>query len=139
MTTFGDLIIRAAEVPLLDAAYDLWINRLILHEGEGWRYVVRAHGVDSSDSTAQIRYEHETAHEGRMLHWLKTAHPVASDDDARQAIKTAVKFDEDCFKYFVDGEEDAAEKAIERARRESPDFRERTYSRAAIHLSFQMR
>ena len=32
-----------------------------------------------------------------------------------------------------------AEKAIERASRESPDFQERTYNRAALHLSFQMR
>ena len=31
-----------------------------------------------------------------------------------------------------------AEKAIERASRESPDFQERTYNRAALHLSFQM-
>jgi hypothetical protein len=142
MSEFDDIIEKAAALPLLDAAFDLWLETGTLHALEGWRHIWPPPGMYGNDIDARVRYMRATAHENRMFDWLKMAHPAASDDDARQAIRAAVKFEDDCFRHFGDRsvrEDGSVEQAVNLARREHPDYQERTYKRAGSHLSFMMR
>ncbi len=59
------------------------------------------------------------AHNGPTFARLKQAHPAFGDDILKEAIKAAVKFDDDCFASYPHehgDEQDKAVRAVARAR-----------------------
>jgi hypothetical protein len=142
---------HAAQLPLKDAAYFLWTKKWQLDredlpsppttppsnpaDPEIFRRAVHA-------AIANVHRERATAHNGSTFARMKTAHPEASDQDLQNAIKSAVKLDVDCtrhFSYSKLGLWSDARRAVELARKESPDFLESTYEAAEWHLCWAMR
>jgi hypothetical protein len=76
------------------------------------------------------------AHTGPTFDRLRRAHPHATDQDLQNAIKAAVRFDNDCsrfFSYSDAGLPADATLAVRKARLENPDFDDATYN-SAIHV-----
>lgn len=119
----ADIIADAAPLPLLDAAYALWRLRYRLATLEGHSHL----------------HDRKHAQDGPAFNHLKRAHPRADDSAIRQAIITAVKFEDACFRYF---EETTAEywqrcvHAVALARKEYPGLLESTYQQAANDLAY---
>jgi hypothetical protein len=78
----------------------------------------KAAATPMAELMARIKYEHDHAEDGRTFDRLKRAHPEATDADAKQAIIAAVKFDDDCFKYFSNERTDFGERIERDAGRE---------------------
>jgi hypothetical protein len=136
-TEVADIIADAAPLPLLDAAYALWRRRYRLDtlEGRPTAEEVRINRMLTPEQMAvKYRRDRDHAQDGPASNHLKRAHPRADDAVVRQAITTAVKFEDACFKYF---EATTAEywqrclHAVARARKDYPDFLEDTYQQAA--------
>ena len=91
-------------------------------------------GTTPEQFAARYRWDRDHAHDGPAFHQLKRAHPRADDGAIRQAIITAVKFEDACFRHF---EHTTAEywkrcvHAVALARKEYPGFLEDTYEQAA--------
>ena len=136
-------------LPLLDAAYRLWIERYRLDREEAPIQPRPSAGVISPPDDVVIRKaiqnvvpERTTAPEGKMLARLKAIHPESNNDDLKSAIKRAVKFDSDCainFSYRSPNYFDDCKRAIELSRIENPGFSDETYRHAERHLMFVMR
>src|SRR6201989_2265216 len=131
------IIAGTAPLPLLDAAYALWRRRYRLDtlEGRATHAGVRIHRAPTPEQFAVgYRWDRDHAHDGPAFHQLKRAHPRADDGAIRQAIITAVKFEDACFRHF---EHTTAEywkrcvHAVALARKEYPGFLEDTYEQAA--------
>jgi hypothetical protein len=96
-------IASAAKLPLLDAAFELWRRRYQLDaiEGRPTAEEVRINRtLTPEQSSAKYRRDRDHAHEGPMFFYVKRAHPRADDDAIRQAIVTAVKFEDATFTHF---------------------------------------
>ncbi|MGO8912564.1 MAG: hypothetical protein ACLQDM_25005 [Bradyrhizobium sp.] len=147
--TVDKLIREAAALPLRDAAYAIWRQKIAFERLEGRLWPRRdystpeAAGKSSRESQAQIKYEHDFAQDGPTFDRLRRAHPRATDVELKQAIIAAVKFDDDCFRYFsYGGAEDYWEmciRAVERAAKDNPPYLETTYRDARNHVAYCMK
>jgi hypothetical protein len=141
-TEVARIIADAAPLPLLDAAYALWRWRYRLDTLEG-RPTAEEVRINRTLTPAQFavkhRWDRDHAHEGPMFNYLKRAHPRLDDAAIRQAIITAVKFEDACFRYF---EQTTAEywqrcvHAVALARKDFPGFLEDTYQQAANDVAY---
>ena len=73
-----------------------------------------------------MRHDREFAQDGPTFTHLKSAQPRASDAEIKQAIITAVRFEDACFKYFerdnIVDYWDRCVRAVARAAKENPDL-----------------
>jgi hypothetical protein len=136
------IIADAPPLPLLDAAYALWRRRYRLDtlEGRPTAEEVRINRtLTPEQSAAKYRWDRDHAQDGAAFSHLKRAHPRADDGAIKQAIMTAVKFEDACFRYF---EETTAEywqrclHAVARARQNYPGFLDSTYQQAANDVAY---
>jgi len=133
-------------LPLLDAAYRLWMERYRLDREAAPIQPRPSAGGISPDvirkAIQNVVQERTTAPEGNTFARLKAVHPEADDDDLKSAIKRAVKLDSDCvrnFSYQAPNYFDDCKRAIELSRIENPGFSTETYKHAEQHLMFVMR
>jgi hypothetical protein len=152
MSQLDDAIARAAQLPLLDAAYGLWKEKSTLDRAEQPPRPAPRAGANLRDpdvvkqlvrqAFAHVSHERATAHEGPTFDRLKRAHPEAPDDDLRTAIKAALKLEGDCLRHFSSTGADYFEdvrRAVALARQDNPGFREQTYRQAEHDLAVTMR
>lgn len=146
--TVDDLIAEAAQLPLRDAAYLLWRQKTTFERLEGRIWPKRdmstpeARERSMREISAQTKYERDFSQDGPTFERLKRAHPNADDAEAKQAIVAAVKFDDDCFRYFSSGQRDYLENvdgAVARAARANPPYLESTYRDARYWVAYNMK
>jgi hypothetical protein len=136
------IIADAAPLPLLDAAYALWRRRYRLNtlEGRPTAEEVRINRTLTPEQfSAKYRWDRDHAQDGPAFSHLKRAHPRADDGAIKQAIMTAVKFEDACFQNFEQGAGEywqRCEHAVARARRDFPGFHEDTYRQAANDVAY---
>ena len=136
------IIADAAPLPLHDAAYALWRRRYRLNtlEGRPTAEEVRINRTLTPEQfSAKYRWDRDHAQDGPAFSHLKRAHPRADDGAIKQAIMTAVKFEDACFQNFEQGAGEywqRCEHAVTRARRDFPGFREDTYRQAANDVAY---
>lgn len=143
-TEVNRIVAEAAELPLLDAAFSLWRRKTRLDTLEGRPTeddVRRYRAMTPEQQGAYLRYKREHADEGPMFGYLKRAHPHASDADIRQAIIAAVRFDDDCCKYFNMDRDfwDCVMRAVAMAAKKHPDYLDTTYRDARNHIAYYMK
>jgi hypothetical protein len=144
-----DIIAEAAALPLRDAAYAIWREKITFERLEGRVWPPRdfstpeASEKSNQEISAQRKYEHDFAQDGPTFVRVKRAHPRASDTELKQVIVEAVKFDDDCFKYFSYGSGenylDNTPHAVARAARENPPYLEATYRDAENWVAYNMK
>jgi len=152
MSQLDDAIARAAQLPLLDAAYGLWKEKWTLDRVERPPRPAPQAGANLRDpdvikrlvsqAFVQVSHERATAHEGPTFDRLKRAHPDAADDDLRTAIKAAVKLEGDCLRHFTSTGANYFQDvrhAVALARQDNPGFRQETYRQAEHDLAVTMR
>lgn len=144
MAEVDEIIAEAAKLPLMDAAFLLWRRqpRLDTLEGRSTEEQVAINRALTPEQwSAKYRYERAHADEGPMFGHLKRAHPHADDRDIRHAILAAVRFDDDCFKYFnSDGDFwDRCVRAVALAAKKHPDYLDTTYRDARHHVAYYMK
>jgi len=137
----AEFIASAAKQPLLDAAFELWRWRYRLDsiEGRPTAEEVRINRTLTPEQiSAKYRWDRDHAHEGPMFGYLKRAHPRADDAAIRQAVITAVKFEDATFTHFSwDGDFWACVvRAVARAAAQYPDFLETTYRDARNNVAY---
>lgn len=138
----ADIIARAAPLPLLDAAYALWRRRYRLDtlEGRPTAEEIRVNRTLTPEQfSAKYRRDRDHAHEGPAFGHVKRAHPRADDAAIRQAIITAVKFEDACFRHFESTTAEYWQRcvhAVALARKQYPGFREDTYQGAANDVAY---
>jgi hypothetical protein len=147
--TADELLAAAAALPLRDAAYALWRQKITFEHLEGRAWPLRDHSTPEAteksmlESQAQLKYEHDFAQNGPTFTRLRRAHPRATDDELKEAIIAAVKFDDDCFKHFsygrAEGYWEMCIRAVERAAKDSPPYLETTYRGARNHAAYCMK
>jgi hypothetical protein len=98
-----DILAKAGQLPLYDAAFALWRRRYRLDTLEGRmppspEQAAAFRAMTPEQRAAKYRHDRDHAHEGPMFSLLKRAHPRAADADISQAIAEAVKFEDDTFK-----------------------------------------
>ena len=134
-------IASAAKQPLCDAAFELWRCRYRLDSIEG-RPTTEEVRINRTLSLEQIgakyRYDRDHAHEGPMFGYVKRAHPRADDEAIRQAIITAVKFEDATFEHFNWNGDfwECVVRAVARAAAQYPDFLETTYRDARNNVAY---
>jgi hypothetical protein len=138
----------ACELPLKDAAFQLWRykDRLDDEEFGAPKFIHFDHSAEQAQYMQsimdKIRHEHDFAHEGVTFDRLKRAQPNASDADIREAIKAAVKMMDACSKHFDANSTnfgDAIDRALAKAKAENPGFREDTWRHAGHWLVYVMK
>ena len=135
---------RAAQLPLPDAAYHLWVRKRELDALENepeTKYPTTTEMMDTKIFTntlrsalAEILHARTVAHKGSTFRRLKKAHPSTTDQDLEEAIKRAVSLDTNYLKYYKANRNTA----VEVARKENPGFQEATYQRANSRAAFDM-
>jgi hypothetical protein len=136
------IVAEAAVLPLPDAAYAIWRRRYGLDtlEGRPTPEQVRAfRAMSPAEQAADMRHDRDFAHEGPTFTHLKAAQPHAGDAEIKQAIIAAVRFEDACFKYFVNDSTDYWDRcvgAVARAAKESPDYLESTYQQARNDVAY---
>ena len=135
------IVASAAKQPLPDAAFELWCRRYRLDtlDGRPTADKVRINRTLTPEQfSAKYRYERDHAHEGPMFGYLKRAHPCAGDDAIRQAIITAVKFEDATFEHFNWNGDfwECVVRAVARAAVQYPDFLETTYRDARNNVAY---
>ena len=139
------IIAEAALLPLLDAAYAVWRRRYRLDtlEGRPTAEQVRAfRAMSPSEQAANMRHDRDYAQDGPAFTHLKSAHPRASDDEIKRAIIAAVRFEDACFKYFVQDGTDYWERcvrAVALAAKQSPGYLESTYQLTRNDVAYYMK
>ncbi|MCP3399489.1 hypothetical protein [Bradyrhizobium sp. CCGB20] len=138
------IVASAAKQPLLDAAFEIWCRRYRLDsiEGRPTDEEVRIYRtLTPQQMDEKYRYGRDHAHEGPMFGYLKRAHPRADDDAIRQAIITAVKFEDATFTHFNWNGDfwDCVVRAVAQAAAQYPDFLETTYRDARNNLAYYMK
>jgi hypothetical protein len=133
-------------LPLLDAAYRLWVARYQLDRDEAPAQPQQPAGAISPDAIRKafqhVIQERQSAPEGKTFARLKAIHPDVNDSELKLAIKRAVKFDSDCVKYFCYQSAhyfDDCKRAVELSRIDNPGFCDDTYKQAEKYLMFAMR
>ncbi len=142
-TEVAGIIADAAPLPLLDAAYALWRQRYRLDtlEGRPTAEEIRINRTLTPEQfSAKYRDDRNHAQDGPAFSHLKRAHPRADESAIREAIVTAVKFEDACFRHFE--QQTTAEywqrcvHAVALARKDYPDFREGTYLQATNDVAY---
>jgi hypothetical protein len=139
------IIAEAALLPLLDAAYAVWRRRYRLDtlQGRPTAEQVRAfRAMSPSEQAANMRHDCDYAQDGPAFTHLKSAHPRASDDEIKRAIIAAVRFEDACFKYFVQDGTDYWERcvrAVALAAKQSPGYLESTYQLTRNDVAYYMK
>ncbi len=146
--TIDDIIGEAARLPLRDAAYLIWREKTTFERLEGRRWRSRDMSTPAVAArtmrriAAQLKRERDTAQDGPTFNRLKRAHPRADDAELKQAIVAAVKFDDDCFKYFSNGGGDYwanVVRAVARAGQDHPAYLATTYRDARNRVACNMK
>jgi hypothetical protein len=147
--TASDLIAEAASLPLRDAAYAIWRQKSTFERLEGRVWPPRdcstpeAAEKSSRESYAQIKYERDFAQDGPTFDRLKRAHPQVADVELKEVIIAAVKFDDDCFRYFSYGRGEHylenVPRAVARAAQDHPPYLETTYRDAQNWVAYNMK
>jgi len=135
------IVASAAKQPLLDAALELWCRRYRLDTLDGRPTADEIHinrTLTPEQFSAKHRYDRDHAHESPMFGYLKRAHPRAGDDAIRQAIVTAVKFEDATFEHFNWNGDfwECVVRAVARAAAQYPDFLETTYRDARNNVAY---
>ncbi|MET3969508.1 MULTISPECIES: hypothetical protein [Bradyrhizobium] len=135
------IIASAAKQPLLDAAFELWCRRYRFNtlDGRPTDEEVRVYRTLTPEQfRAKYRYDRDHAHEGPMFGYVKRAHPRADDAAIRQAIITAVKFEDATFEHFnwIGDFWECVVRAVARAAAQYPDFLETTYRDARNNVAY---
>ena len=135
------IIASAAKQPLLDAAFELWCRRYRFNtlDGRPTDEEVRVYRTLTPQQMAEkYRYDRDHAHEGPMFGYVKRAHPRADDDAIRQAVITAVRFEDATFAHFRwDGDFwDCVVRAVAKASAQYPDFLETSYRDARNNVAY---
>jgi len=145
-TEIETIIAEAARLPLKDAAFALWRQRwrLATLEGRPTEEEARAYRASTPEQqAAKLRHDHDYAQDGPTFGHLKRAHSRADDADIKAAIIAAVKFDDDCFRFFPDDRTiDYWQRclfAVAQAQKRSPDYLDSTYQAARNHVAHQMK
>lgn len=138
------IIARAAKLPLLDAAYELWRQRYRFDtiEGRPTAEEIRINRTLTPEQfSAKRRHERDHAHQGPMFGYVKRAHPNADDQAIRQAIITAVRFEDAYNKHFDWNGDfgDCVARAVAQAARKFPFYLETTYRDARNDLAYYMK
>jgi hypothetical protein len=139
------IIARAAKLPLPDAAFSLWCERSRLDRLEHRYPTDEEARINRSLRPEQCRakYEHERSHayEGPMFGYVRRAQPHAGDAEIKQAIITAVKFEDECFRHFEWTGDfwDAVVRAVAQAARKYPDYLDTTYRDARNNVAYYMK
>lgn len=144
MSLIDTVMKQAAALPLKDAAFEIWRHKLDFDREE----LPPPPLVDLSDPEvaaqhmrefeARYAFERANAHDGATFARVRRVHPKATDADIKAAIKAAVKFDDDCVKYF-DRDTDffkAIDTALAQAKRDNPGYLDRTYQSAGNFLFY---
>jgi hypothetical protein len=135
------IIASAAKQPLLDAAFELWCRRYRFNtlDGRPTDEEVRVYRTLTPQQMAEkYRYDRDHAHEGPMFGYVKRAHPRADDAAIRQAIITAVKFEDATFEHFNWNGDfwECVVRAVARAAAQYPDFLDTTYRDARNNVAY---
>ncbi|CUU19013.1 hypothetical protein ABIB94_002495 [Bradyrhizobium sp. JR7.2] len=135
------IIASAAKQPLLDAAFELWCRRYRFNtlDGRPTDEEVRVYRTLTPQQMAEkYRYDRDHAHEGPMFGYVKRAHPRADDAAIRQAIITAVKFEDATFEHFnwIGDFWECVVRAVARAAAQYPDFLDTTYRDARNNVAY---
>ncbi len=146
--TVDDIISEAARLPLWDAAYLIWREKTTFErlEGRRWRPPdVRTPAVAARSMrrvSAQLKRERDNAQDGPTCDRLKRAHPRADLAELKQAIVAAVKFDDDCFRYFSSNGGDCWDdvvRAVALAGKDHPHYLATTYRDARNWVAHNMK
>ncbi|MBX9651896.1 MAG: hypothetical protein K2X57_33085 [Xanthobacteraceae bacterium] len=136
------IVADAAKLPLPDAAYAIWRRRYRLDslEGRPTDEQVRVfRAMSPAEQAANMRHDREYAQDGPIFPHVKAAHPRVGDAEIKQAISAAVRFEDACFRYFVQDSTDYWERcvnAVARAEAENPGYLESTYRLAANDVAY---
>jgi hypothetical protein len=142
MTEVEEIIAEASRLPLKDAAYALWRRRYRLNTLEGRPTDEDAQAfraMSPQEQAAAMRHDRDFAQDGPTFEHLKAAHPRITDAEIKQAIVSAVKFEDAGFKYFVDDSTDYWERcvnAVAQAEKENPGYLESTYRQARNDVAY---
>lgn len=146
--TVDDIIGEASRLPVRDAAYLIWREKTTFErlEGRRWRpRDMRTPAVAARSMrriSAQLKRERDTAQDGPTFDRLKRAHPRADEAELKEAIVAAVKFDDDCFRYFSSDSGDYWDhvvRAVARAGRDHPSYLATTYRDARNWVANNMK
>ena len=147
--TIDELLAEAAALPLRDAAYAIWRQKINFErlEGRVWprrdQSTPEAREKSMREIRAQIKHEHDFAQDGPTFDRLKRAHPRADDTEAKLAIIAAVRFDDACFKHFTVDSTDYWQRVVRAValaqRQENPGYLEGTYEAARDHVAYYMK
>jgi len=89
-----------------------------------------------------MRHDRDYAQDRPAFTHMKSAHPRASNDEIKRAIIAAVRFEDACFKYFVQDGTDYWERcvrAVALAAKQSPGSLESTYQLARNDVAYYMK
>jgi hypothetical protein len=151
--TVDDILAQVAILPLADAAYALWRQKVRFEQLEH-RYwppkdlsTPEATEKSIQESRAEIKYEHDFAQDGPTFGKLKRTHPLANDAQRKAVIIAAVKFDDDCFgnlkkdgaKYWEGDYWENITRAVAQAARDHPGYLEITYRDARNRVAYYMK
>jgi hypothetical protein len=145
MLTAKDMIARAAAQPLKDAAFALWsqrdfVNRLEESDPVDTRRPTLA-DLLAGEAIPNVGAAHAEFDRQAIRRRLKAAHPQATEAERDQAIATATKFNDDCFKHFLwDGDfSRAVKRAVRTAATENPGYQPETLQAAENHVAYYMK
>ena len=141
-----EILAKASTQPLKDAAYLLWVecSKLDLFERRALppeqRPVIPER--PAAEGPITVTYVKDHTENGSTFRRLKRTHPGREDEEVKQAIVAATKFDKARYTYF-DQIEDEYEarftRAVELAAKDHPGFTELTYVRAKYYVSYFMK
>jgi hypothetical protein len=144
-----DELIAEAALPLRDAAYLIWRQKSAFDRLEPRRLEPRESSTPENreqmmqEISALLKHEHDFAQDGPSFERLKRAHPEADDVEAKAAIVAAVKFDDDCFRYFsyarAGDYSESVIRAVARAAKDHPSYLETTYRDARNWVAYNMK
>jgi hypothetical protein len=125
---------EASTLPLRDTAFLFWLKASDLDHAESIPPAPAIPGTDAETQSAQIA----TAHEATTLARLKRTHPTASDEEAKEAIKSAARLYQHGFDFYKDTGHLGRDvgNAERLARAENPDFQDATYHRLGWNLGW---
>jgi hypothetical protein len=95
--------------------------------------------MSPQEQAAAMRHDRDFAQDGPAFGHLKAAHPRITDAEIKQAIVSAVKFEDACSKYFVDDSTDYWQRcvnAVAQAEKENPGYLESTYRQARNDVAY---
>jgi hypothetical protein len=112
-------------------------------EGRPTAEQVRAfRAMSPPEQAARMRHDRDCAQDGPAFTHLKSAHPRARDAEIKRSIIATVRFEDACFKYFVQDSTDYWERcvrAVALAAKESPGYLESTYQLARNDVAYYMK